>query len=184
MVSSTLELQTAHIQIRSLWKLHSIKLPSLSSLAAFKMLFKSITLAAFAASVVSQEISAADVVSNINRLTTLTRIATSITHFVVYLNNPVEDRLDTIAIIEAIATQGTLDQNFMTGNACGALTKRYPKSIAGRSILEERQSTAFTAEEQTSVTNAYSTVRCSVMSITPYPILTFSARQCHPVFYG
>lgn len=134
------------------------------------MLFKSVTLAALASavSVVAQEISAADMVSNINRLTTLTRIATSITQTVVYVHNAPENRNDTIAIIDAIGTQGTLDQDLMTGHACGALTKRYSGSIAGRAMLGQREGSSYTPEEQTNVTDAYTTVSCSAIAPLPY----------------
>ncbi|MCJ1238547.1 hypothetical protein MMC14_006537 [Varicellaria rhodocarpa] len=125
------------------------------------MLFKSMTFAVLTAavSVVAQEMSGADMVSNINRLTDLTRIATLITQDAVYVNNPTVNRNVTVSIIDAIGTQGTLDQDAMTGQACGALTKRHSGSIVGRAMLDQRQSsTTYTPEEQTNVASAYTTL--------------------------
>ena len=139
------------------------------------MLFKSVILSALIAnfSVAAQEISAADVVSNINRLMTLTRIGTSIVQDVVYVNNPIRDRNDTIVFINAIGTQATLDEDLMTGRACGALTKRYSGSITGRAMPGQRRNSTYTPQEQMKVTIAYTTVSCSVIVFLLHPILTF-----------
>ncbi|MCJ1236378.1 hypothetical protein MMC14_004359 [Varicellaria rhodocarpa] len=116
------------------------------------MLFQSVALLAIltaAIPVIAQNISAADVVSNIDRLTTLTRIATSITQDVVLVNNAPVDRDDVIGVINAIGTQATLDQDLLAGHACGALTKK-------RTILAQRAT--FSPQEQENVAAAYITL--------------------------
>ena len=126
-----------------------------------KMLFKSVAIAVMAAigSVHAQGMNSTEMTSNIDRLTDLTRIANSVTRDVVYVNNPPSSRRQTIRILGAIATQATLDQDAMTGNACGSLTERDPISIAGRVNMDKRGSSDYTLAEQANVTDAYTIVR-------------------------
>ena len=123
------------------------------------------------------EVSAADVVSNIDRLTTLTMIASSVTHYVVHVHNPIRVRQMVVVAIVSIGTRGTLDQDSMTGHPCGSLTKRYAKPIAGRAALEQRHNTTYSSKEQTEVANAYANVSHSIIGVLPYQILTSSACQ-------
>ena len=150
------------------------------------MLFNPVALAALAgaASIAAQQISAADMVSNINRLTTLTRIATAVTQYVVYVDNPLVNRNDTIVAIDSIGTQGILDQDLMTGQACGALTKRYSGSIASRAILGKRQESTYTSEEQANVSDAYTTVSHSIVTCLLYHVLMCPACQRFARFHG
>ena len=117
------------------------------------MLLNSMTLAAVdTISIAAPDIPSSDIVNNLYRLTQLTGIAQSITHYVVYLNNPVRDRNKTIGSIEAIGTQATLDRDFMSGQTCGTMTKRSGSNV-GRS--EVKQNTTYTPAEQAEITDNY-----------------------------
>ena len=111
------------------------------------MLLRSVALLATltaAIPVIAQNISAADIASSIGQLTTLTRIATSFTQDVVFVNNPPVVRKGVIGIIDAIGTQANLCKNSITGDAYGALTKKRA---------------TFSPKEQEDVADAYIIVR-------------------------
>ncbi|KAL9083325.1 MAG: hypothetical protein Q9165_008583 [Trypethelium subeluteriae] len=123
-----------------------------SSASSLIMVFKSIGLTALAAaaSVAAQDISAAQMVSNINQLTTLTNNTLQATNGA-YLDNPIEARQGVIGNFTAITTQATNTLNQMTASS---KDKRYSGSIAARAALEQRDST-YTEEEQTEISDAF-----------------------------
>ncbi|KAI9660958.1 MAG: hypothetical protein M1821_009285 [Bathelium mastoideum] len=119
------------------------------------MFSKSVVLAAFAAtvSVVAQDISAAQMVSNINQLTTLTNNTLQATNGA-YLDNPIGARQDVIGNFTSITTQATDYVNQMSSSS---KNKRYSGSIAARATLEQRDST-YTADEQQQISDAYTSL--------------------------
>lgn len=130
---------------------HHFNTQSLRFIMLFKFSALAGILSAATAVTVSSQLSAADMASNLDRLTTLTRVTTAIYQYVVFVNNPPTSRLDVIGAITATKTQATLDQDLMNGQACGSLTRRFSGDKAVRSGL-------YTVAEQANVTAAYTTV--------------------------
>jgi hypothetical protein len=141
------------------------------------MLFKSTALAALvaAASVVAQNIPAAEMLDSLNRLTVSNRIANQIVSDV-YLDNPGPVRQGVIGALNATALLANLNDEKLNG-------QNNINNLKRSGTLAARASSSYTSQEQADMQSSYATVSPISFDLS-HKKLTYLACDCCPKPYN